>query len=70
MRAWTAEENKQTGAIRTEDCRTLPIFAMSANAYDDDVRECFEAGMNGHIAKPFDPEKLIELLSSCIWKLM
>ena len=32
----------------------------------DDVRECLDAGMNGHVAKPFDPEKLVELLASCI----
>ena len=30
------------------------------------VRECLDAGMNGHVAKPFDPEKLVELLASCI----
>jgi len=36
---------------------------MSANAYDEDVRRCLEAGMNAHLAKPFQPEVLIELLS-------
>ena len=43
--------------------RELPIIAMSANAYDEDVRRCLEAGMNAHLAKPFQPEVLIELLS-------
>ena len=60
------ESTRAIRGLEREDCSTLPIFAMSANAYDDDVRECLDAGMNGHVAKPFDPEKLVELLASCI----
>ena len=41
---------------------TLPIIAMSANAYEDDVKDCLAAGMNAHIAKPFDPERLVQEL--------
>jgi len=58
-----------TRAIRTaegEYFRRLPIIAMSANAYDDDVRACLESGMNAHIAKPFNPEALIALLREYI----
>ena len=54
-----------TRAIRSEKgayYSELPIIAMSANAYAEDVRECLEAGMNAHIAKPFDPRKLLEIL--------
>ena len=40
----------------------LPIIAMSANAYDEDVRDCLAAGMNGHIAKPFNPDELMRIL--------
>lgn len=46
------------GAYATE----LPIIAMSANAYDEDVRDCLAAGMNGHIAKPFNPDELMRIL--------
>ena len=43
--------------------KSLPIIAMSANAYDEDVQQCLAAGMNAHVAKPFDPEQLVRLLS-------
>ncbi len=42
--------------------RRLPIIAMSANAYDEDVKDCLASGMNGHIAKPFNPDDLLKLL--------
>ena len=35
---------------------------MTADAFDDDVRKCLDVGMNGHIAKPIDPEKLYKTL--------
>ncbi len=44
------------------DAKTIPIIAMTANAYDDDVRNTREAGMNGHISKPIDTELLYRTL--------
>ena len=49
----------QQGLERLAD---LPIIAMTANAMSEDRRRCLEAGMNGHIAKPFDVEELRALL--------
>lgn len=54
-----------TGEIRKldrEDCRTIPIVAMSANAFDEDVKRSLASGMNGHLSKPVDVGKLQELL--------
>ncbi|MEG1505241.1 MAG: response regulator, partial [Lachnospiraceae bacterium] len=45
-----------------EWAKTLPIIAMSANTFDDDISKSKEAGMNAHIAKPIDPELLYRTL--------
>ena len=45
------------------DAAAVPIIAMSADAFDDDIRRCMDAGMNGHISKPVSPEKLYGTLS-------
>jgi two-component system sensor histidine kinase/response regulator len=37
--------------------------ALTADAYDEDVKRCLAAGMNGHIAKPFNPPLLFETLT-------
>ncbi len=49
-------------ALEGEYYRTLPIIAMSASAYDEDVKRCLTVGMNAHVAKPFNPDDLLESL--------
>ena len=56
-------------AIRTSkraDLERIPIIAMTADAFADDIRKSEEAGMNGHISKPVDIEKLEEALKKWI----
>lgn len=45
---------------------SIPIVAMTANAFDEDKRNAFEAGMNGHIAKPIDISKLLSTLAEVL----
>ena len=58
-----------TGAIRAldrPDAKTVPIIAMTADAFTDDVQRCLDAGMNGHIPKPIDPSALYRALGEAI----
>lgn len=41
----------------------VPIIAMTANAFEDDKQNAFSSGMNEHVAKPFDPEKLMRTIA-------
>ena len=57
---------KATGAIRAlprKDAATLPIIAMSANAFAENVEKSLAAGMNDHLAKPLDMAKVIAAIS-------
>ena len=60
---------KATQAIRNlpdEDKVCIPIVAMTANAFEEDKREAIAAGMNGHIAKPIQVDKLLSMLAEII----
>ena len=55
-----------TKTIRALDSEIadIPILAITANAFDEDKRKALEVGMNGHIAKPIDMDRLIEAIFS------
>ena len=60
---------KATEAIRAldhPDAKTIPIIAMTANAFDEDVQRSLKAGMNAHLTKPADPEHLYKTLQELI----
>lgn len=48
------------------DCATIPIIAMTANAFDEDVRRALDAGMNAHMGKPMDMEKLKHIVGELL----
>jgi CheY-like chemotaxis protein len=51
-------------ATQRPDAKTIPILAMTANAYDEDIRKTREAGMNAHLSKPIDVEMLYATLAN------
>ncbi len=58
-----------TAAIRAmerPDARTIPIIAMSADAFSEDVKHCLDCGMNAHVAKPIDIGEIARLLEKYI----
>lgn len=48
--------------LEREDAQTIPIIAVSADAFDEDVQKCLDSGMNAHTAKPLDPQKALSLI--------
>ena len=48
--------------------RQIPIIAMTANAFDDDIEKSKAAGMNAHLAKPIDPARLFQTLYDFIFR--
>ena len=49
-----------------EDAKQIPIIALTANAFDEDVQRSMQAGLNAHLSKPVDPEALFETLEELI----
>jgi len=62
------EATKAIRALPREDAGQIPIVAMTANAFAEDVRDAENAGMNEHIPKPLDPDRLVKSLNRWVVK--
>jgi CheY-like chemotaxis protein len=60
------EATKAIRALDREDAKLIPIIAMSANAFEEDVKRSLDSGMNAHLSKPVDPRKMYKTLSELI----
>ena len=58
------EATKEIRMLPREDCKTVPIVAMSANAFDEDVKRSLASGMNAHLSKPVNVGRLEETLAA------
>ena len=56
------EATRLIRAMDREDAKTVPIIALTANAFDEDVQRSMQAGLNAHLSKPVEPEALFETL--------
>ncbi len=64
MRTATQEIRK----LNRPDAKTIPIIALTANAFEEDVKECLEVGMNAHLSKPVDIDLLKKTLGETVLK--
>ncbi len=69
MRMPVMDGLEATGKIREmghKDSKTIPIIALTANAFDEDVQRSLQAGLNAHLSKPVQPDVLLEILENMI----
>ncbi len=57
------EAAREIRSMDRPDAKAVPIIALSANAFEEDVAMAKDAGMDGHLAKPVDIEKLFKAIS-------
>ena len=59
------EATRTIRALNRHDAETIPIIAMTANAFEEDAKQCFAAGMNEHLTKPLQMDKVIATIADC-----
>ena len=57
---------REIRAMKRADAKTIPIIALTANAFDEDVQRSMQAGLNAHLSKPVEPEALFSTLEGLI----
>ncbi len=60
------EATRAIRALPVPDAASVPIIAMTANAFAEDRKACLEAGMNDHVGKPIDPGEIARAIHSCL----
>jgi CheY-like chemotaxis protein len=61
------EATRVIRSMEREDAKRIPIIALTANAFDEDVQRSLQVGMNAHLSKPINPDHLYQTLEEMIW---
>ena len=62
------EATQKIRASAKTDARTVPIVAMTANVFEEDVRKSLDAGMDAHLSKPIEITQMYAVLDSMIYR--
>ena len=60
------EATRAIRALDTQEAASVPIIAMTANVFKEDVEKCLAAGMNNHVGKPLNFEEVLDKLRTCL----
>ena len=60
------EATRNIRALQKSDAAIVPIIALTAQALEIDAEKCAAAGMNGHVAKPIDPDELLAVIEKAV----
>ena len=60
------EATRRIRAMDHPDAVEIPIIALTANAFDEDVQRSMQAGLNAHLSKPVEPDSLFDTLENLL----
>jgi CheY-like chemotaxis protein len=60
------EATRVIRSMDREDAKSIPIIALTANAFDEDVQNSLQAGLNAHLSKPVEPETVFRTLEELL----
>ena len=61
------EATRRIRAMNRSDAKNIPVIALTANAFDEDVQRSMQAGLNAHLSKPVEPDVLFETLEALLY---
>ena len=62
------EATRSIRALNRPDAKSIPIIAMTADAFSEDIKRCLDSGMNAHTAKPINLDEVLSILKKYILK--
>ena len=62
------DTTRRIRSMKRSDAERVPVIAMSANAFAEDIINSRISGMDEHLTKPLEPARLVNVLKDCIWR--